>query len=463
MKKITITLQDLFGLKGAEIINPHLYKNASSVSTDSRALKKNSIFIAIKGERFDGHKFIEQAIKNGASSIVVEKKKVSDLPELNNTVVIVPNTIEALGELARVWRKKFNATVIGITGSSGKTTLKEMIASLLSEKYKVIKTFLNDNNHIGVPLTILNTKGDVEILVAELGSNHFGEIEYTANILLPDLALITNIGNSHLEFLHSKKDVLKEKSSLLKITDSYEGTSFINNDDNLLKNYSNKLSNTISYGFDNYSDIKGKILNFNYDGKAKLVIQGMGKSLKLTSPLPGEHNAHNLLAAVSVAFSLKLTKAQILNGINKITAGPKRFNIIRLPHLVLIDDTYNANPESVAFAIDTVNKFNLRLNKVLILGDMLELGVQADKLHASLSEHIKKNKAMRVLLLGKLMKQLYLKLIELKINVYYFNSRSQMKKYLATQKFLDEVILIKGSRGMKMEEFVDVIRRGAAK
>jgi UDP-N-acetylmuramoyl-tripeptide--D-alanyl-D-alanine ligase len=463
MKKISITLQDLFDLKGAEIINPQLYKNANNVSTDSRALKKNSIFIAIKGERFDGHKFIEQAIKNGASAIVVEKKKLRELPELTVTVVTVLNTIETLGELAKTWRNKLNAKVIGITGSSGKTTLKEMIASILSEKYKVSKTILNNNNHIGVPLTILNTKGSDEILVAELGTNHLGEIEYTANILRPDLALITNIGNSHLEFLHSKKEILKEKSSLLKITDNNKGTSFINNDDNLLKSYSRKLINTINYGLDNNSDIKGKILEYDSEGKAILMIQGMGKKLKIVSPLPGAHNAHNLLAALSVALSLRMTKSAILNGIKKITASPKRFNIIKLPHLVLIDDTYNANPESVAFAIDTINKFNSGMNKVLILGDMLELGDQAGELHASLSNHIKKNKTMRVLLFGKLMKHLYLKLIGLKINSIYFNSRSKMMKYIAAQQFRDAVILIKGSRGMKMDEFVDVIKRGAAK
>lgn len=461
MKKISITLQDLFDLKGTEIINAHLYKNANYISTDSRTLKKNSIFIAIKGERFDGHKFVEQAIKNGASTIIVEKKKVRELPELSVPVVIVPNTIEVLGELAKIWRNKLNAKIIGITGSSGKTTLKEMIASILSEKFKVSKTFLNENNHIGVPLTILKTKDDDEILVAELGTNHFGEIEYTANILRPDLALITNIGNSHLEFLHSPKDILKEKSSLLKITDLNKGISFINNDDRLLKKYSSKLSNTLSYGFDNHSDIKGKILDYNQEGKAILSILGMGKKLKLVCPLPGEHNARNLLAAVSIALSLKLTKSEILNGINKITAPQKRFNIFKLPQGLLIDDTYNANPESVAFAIDTINKFNSGLKKVLILGDMFELGDQAVRLHVSLSNHIKKDKTMLVLLIGKLMKHLYQKLIQLKINSLYFSSRSQLTKYLTTQQFLDTVILIKGSRGMQMEEFVDVIRKGA--
>ena len=188
----------------------------------------------------------------------------------------------------------------------------------------------------------------------------------------------------------------------------------------------------------------------------------MGKKIKCISPLPGKHNAHNLLAALSVALSLKMTKSEILNGIKKIKAAPKRFTVIRLPHVVLIDDTYNANPESVAFAIDTLNKFNSGLNKILILGDMLELGEHAVKLHASLSEHIKKNKTIRVLLIGKMMKHLYVKLNELKINSFYFNSRVQMKKYLTAQQFLDSVILIKGSRGMKMEEFVDVIKRGAA-
>lgn len=461
MKRISITLQNLFGLKDAEIINPQLYENTFSVSTDSRSLKKQSIFIAIKGERFDGNNFITEAIKNGASTIIIDKKKIALLPELNCTIVLVPDPIFALGELAKIWRTKIKAKVIGITGSNGKTTLKEMIAVILSEKYKVNKTFLNNNNQIGVPITILATKANHEFLVAELGTNHFGEIEYTANILQPDIAMITNIGSSHLEFLKSKKEVMKEKSSLLKVTNRIGGTVLINNDDKLLKFFSENLSKKISYGINCKSDVTGKILGYDKEGRIRIQIEGMNKNISTISPLYGLHNVHNLLAAVAAALSSGMRKPEILKGIEKIKEGQKRFNVIKLRSLVLIDDTYNANPESVSFAISTVNKMNFHRRKILVLGDMLELGIEAVRLHISISNEIKKIKDVEVLLIGKLMKHLHLKLSQLKINSTYFKSRELLNKFLASQKFENTIILIKGSRGMRMEEFLETIKVGA--
>ena len=246
MKKIRLTLEDIFEIPGAVIYNPDNYSSVSSVSIDSRKIKRNSLFVAIKGEKFDGHDFIRDVIKKGAAAVMLNENRYKNFKDLDLPVITVKDTIISYGDLAKTWRRKLNAKVIGITGSAGKTSTKEMIASLLKEKYKVNKTILNNNNHIGVPLTILSTNEKHEVLVLELGTNHFGEISYTSEIAEPDYAFITNIGNSHLEFLKNKKGVLKEKIALFKATKNNKGTLFVNYDDPLLKkscqNYKNKVS-----------------------------------------------------------------------------------------------------------------------------------------------------------------------------------------------------------------------------
>ncbi len=225
-----ITLEDIFGISTAVIYNPDLYKSVTSVSIDTRNIKTNSLFVAIKGKNFDGHNYINEAIKKGAAAIVVSNRKLASLDEINVPIISVKNTIFAYGELANIWRNKFGGKVISITGSNGKTTTKEMVSQILSSRYKVHKTTANNNNQIGVPLTILSTPKNTDFLILEHGTNHFGEIEYTARIAQPDYSLVTNIGSSHLEFLESKEKVLEEKISLFNHTKE-NGFVFLNNDD----------------------------------------------------------------------------------------------------------------------------------------------------------------------------------------------------------------------------------------
>ena len=200
MKKVHLNIEDLFNVPGATIYEPDKLKVINYVSIDSRNIKSNTLFLALKGQRFDGHNFVKDSVKNGAAAVVINERKLNQFNDIEVPIITVKDTKLALGDIARTWRKKLIAKVIGITGSSGKTSVKDMLAELLSEKYSVNKTEANNNNHIGVPLTILNTNETHQVLVAELGTNHFGEIPYTANILSPDYSLITNIGDSHLEF-----------------------------------------------------------------------------------------------------------------------------------------------------------------------------------------------------------------------------------------------------------------------
>jgi UDP-N-acetylmuramoyl-tripeptide--D-alanyl-D-alanine ligase len=457
MKNIKITLKDLFNLPGAVIYNPDLYRDVSAVTIDTRKIPANSLFIAIEGTNFDGHTFITDAVKRGAKAVIVNENKLALTENVKVPVISVPDTTLVLGNIARIWRGKLNAKVIGITGSAGKTSTKEILVQILSEKFKVNKTTGNNNNHLGVPLTILSTNNKHDILVTELGTNHFGEIKYTADIVQPDLALITNIADSHLEFFKDRKGVLKEKWVLAEITNSRKGLVFINNDDKLLNKSGDKLENKITFAFNNEADVKGKILGYSEEGQTQIELSSGKKKISLFLPLYGEQNAKNLLAAAAVAFNLGLSIKQIKDGVKKLKAADKRLNVRKHNHVTVIDDTYNANPESMKASLELLGKMASFKIRAAVLGDMLELGENEIELHLILESVIKKNKIDSVFTIGSRMKHLNELLKNTGIEAKHFNIREALSSYLDKKDFSNSVVLVKGSRGMKMEEFVQVI------
>ena len=459
MKKNSLSIEDIFNIPNAEIFNPDNFKTIKAVTIDSRNVPADSLFIAIEGEKFDGHNFVNAAVKNGAIAVVINETKISDFDDLKVPLICVKDTTKALGDIAKAWRNKLTTKIIGITGSAGKTSTKEILAILLNEKFSVNKTIANNNNHIGVPLTIFSTNNTHDYLVAELGTNHFGEIKYTADIALPDYALITNIGSSHLEYLKNKKGVLNEKKALLESTISNNGILFINNDDPLLKNVAKDYAKRITYGFKNESDFKGEIINYTDDGKPIINIKYKNKKLETEFPLFGEQNAKNFLASAAVAIKLGLNRDEILSGLNKIKSVEKRLNVKRFKDFLLIDDTYNANPESMKYSISLLSKIKSIKKKIVILGDMFELGDEEIKLHKNMAAVIKKNKIDVVFLLGSRMKYLTAELKKIKINSSHFENRDELKSVINKTDFKDSVVLVKGSRGMKMEEFVNVIEK----
>ncbi|GBD86332.1 UDP-N-acetylmuramoyl-tripeptide--D-alanyl-D-alanine ligase [bacterium BMS3Abin03] len=453
---VTLTIEDLFNVPTAVIYNPDELKPVKHVAINSREVKKGSLFIAIKGKRFDGHQFVKQAVRNGAGVLLVSSRKLAMFDNVDVPVITVRNTTKALGDIAAIWRKKLKAKIIGLTGSAGKTSTKEMIATILSEKYRVNKTIENNNNHIGVPLTILSTNLKHDVLVAELGTNHFGEIEYTANILQPDFALITNIGDSHLEFLKRRKGVLKEKAALFDVTLKRHGKIFVNYDDPLLKSYAKKKS-AVSYGFNGRPKVKGQIEKFTNDGKAVVAVKTKSKKIVNELPVYGGQNAKNYLAAVAVADFLKLTKKEIKEGTKKLSSPDKRLKVKTYKNFLVIDDTYNASPDSTKAAIELVNKIKTFNRKVLVLGDMFELGKDKIKLHRSLSSVIAKNKIDEVYSIGSGMKALNDALNKKRVVNKHFRTRKLLRKFLGELDLNNSVILIKGSRGMRMEEFLKII------
>jgi UDP-N-acetylmuramoyl-tripeptide--D-alanyl-D-alanine ligase len=457
MKRVTLNIEDFFEILTAEIFNPDEIKTIRNVTIDSRNVKKGSLFIAIKGKRFDGHSFVRSAVQNGASVILINHKRISEFDDIDLPIITVKNTTKALGEIAKLWRKKLNVKIIGLTGSNGKTSTKDMLATLLNEKFRVNKTESNNNNHIGVPLTLLAANEKHDVLVAELGSNHVGEIEYSAKILQPDLALITNIGDSHLEYLKSRNGVLKEKITLFDETQNNNGKLFINYDDPLLKNLHKKFKNCTTYGFKNNVEVKGKILNYTDEGKPVVELKYKNKKMINILPLFGEQGANNFLAATSIALSLGLTKEQIKNGTEKIKSTEGRLNVRQRNNYLLIDDTYNASPDSTKAAIELVGRIKTYGRKVLILGDMFELGKDKKKLHRALFSTIIKSGIDELYTIGAGMKTLHEKLINNKLITKHSRTRKSLLKFLSNYNPKSAVILVKGSRGMRMEEFVNVI------
>jgi UDP-N-acetylmuramoyl-tripeptide--D-alanyl-D-alanine ligase len=461
LKRVTLNIEDFFEIPTATIFNPDKVKPVSDVTIDSRNVKKGSLFIAIKGKKFDGHSFVKKAVKNGAGALVVNRRMLNKFDNIDLPIITVKNTTRALGDIAKLWRKKLNAKIIGITGSNGKTSTKDMLATLLDGKYSVNKTEQNNNNHIGVPLTILSTNEKHDVLVAELGTNHFGEIDYTAKILQPDFALITNIGDSHLEYLKNRKGVLKEKIVLFDETEKNSGQIFINYDDPLLKKYSGKFSKTITYGFNARSNVSGKVTDYTDDGRPVVEVNYKNKKLKNTLPLHGEQSAKNYLAAVSIALKMGLTKTQIKKGTSKLTVTEGRLSVEHLKNFLLINDTYNASPESTKAAIELIGKIKTYERKTLILGDMLELGQDNVKLHQSLSSTIIRNGIDEVYTIGNIMKALNEKLKSAKLITKHFRTRNSLNNFLKSYDTRNSVILVKGSRGMRMEEFVKTLLSNA--
>lgn len=458
MGKLTITLEDIFNIPGAEIHNPDLFKPLSKIFIDSRKVEKNSIFIAIKGDNFDGHNFVLDALKKGARAVVINKNKISKFRFIELPLITVPDTTIALGEIANIYRKKLDAKLISITGSNGKTSTKDILATLLSEKLNVAKTDANNNNHIGVPLTIFKANDKTNVLVLEHGTNHFGEIPYSARIAEPDYALITNIGESHIEFLKDRDGVLKEKSALFIEAAKNNGLVFINNDDEKLCGLRKLYKNSITFGFKGKCDVKGKLLRYNQSGMPEIEISYKEKKFKVTIPLLGESSAINFLASAAIALIVGLTPREIISGAKKINPVYGRLEVIPQKNIYLINDTYNASPSSVQAAVNVLDKIKIYKKKLLILGDIFELGNKSAKIHTNLIKCFEGKKDIIVFTIGDMMKKLHTQLRKNEIKSIHFYSREALSLYLKYEELEQMVVLVKGSRGMQMEEFVKVIK-----
>ena len=419
--------------------------------TDSRERVDNGLFIPIIGERFDAHQFIEQAIENGAVAALWDRKKEipSTIPE-SFVFFFVDDTVQALQQLAKKYRQDVNPIVIGITGSNGKTTTKDLVSSVLATNYRTHRTVGNFNNEIGMPLTILQMKDDTEVLVVEMGMSDFGEIDRLTNIAQPDYAIITNIGESHIEHLGSREGIAKAK---LEITNGLkrDGKLLIDGDEKLLDICKEK-ENVISIGFT--EDLTVKITNVQLINQMT-TFEVNGKHYEI--PLLGAHHAKNATFAITIGESLGLTEEQIQTGLKSVEHTSMRFEWLTGKNgVTIINDAYNASPTSMKAAIDVMKQLTGFKRKIVVLGDILELGEYSESLHRSVAQHISSPIDI-VYTYGNEARVISQEIIKRKkgIESSHFDDKEELINKLQEHANDNTVMLFKASRGMKFEQFVE--------
>ena len=427
-----------------------IYKAHPVVTTDSRNCPEGSIFFALKGETFDGNKFALQALEKGCAYAVVDD---SSFLTPHSSLIFVDNVLETLQALARYHRQQMDIPFVGITGTNGKTTTKELVATVLSKKYRVHYTQGNFNNHIGVPLTLLSIKPDCEIAVIEMGANHPGEIKTLANIALPTCGLITNVGKAHLEGFGSLEGVINTKKELYDNLAERGGHVFVNAANSLLMNVLNAESyTTYSSNAEVSADVDGRLL------RCAPYVEFEWNNKHIATHFVGAYNLDNMLAAISVGLHFGVTKEDICDAISNYVPANNRSQLTKTERNTLIVDAYNANPTSMMAAIDNFELMEGE-NKVAILGDMLELGEQSALEHQNIVRRLMESKIEKVILVGKEFEkacnQLGIRSEELGVNSRFsiFNSQfSTLNSQLSTLN--SKLILLKGSNGIGLYKLI---------
>ena len=455
----------------AELIGQDI--SFSGLSINTRTMQKGDVFIAIKGEHFDAHNFVKQAEENGACGLIVEKKMDCELPQL-----VVRDTREALGKIALLWRVKFSLAVIAITGSCGKTTVKEMISSIMNvafnKKGSVLVTLGNLNNDIGVPLTLMRLNAKHKVAVIELGANHRGEIEQLVNMVQPDVALITNAGHAHIEGFGSIEGVAQGKAEiyagLIK-----NGIAIINADDDFAEYWRQCNQQAVDesrvkvllFGLKETADVSAQY-HQKEDG-VELILNTISGKQSLLLKQFGQHNIYNALAAAAAALSIGCRLLDIKKGLESFTEVSGRFKRKEgLNGSILIDDTYNANPDSVKAGIDALKqiarKQTAKSDIVLILGDMGELGNESKQLHYQLGSDIANLGVKQLFTVGHNTQethQAYCAQMNLLKKNYtgamHFVSKKDLLEDIKDKFHAKELVLIKGSRSMAMESIVSAM------
>lgn len=454
------TLEIYKNLKIVKIIN-EINVDIENVTIDTRKVEKGSCFIGIKGEKTDGNLLYKNAFDAGASLVILEyfdesPENINYLKENNKSVIIVPSTIEALGLLAKLKRSEFFSPVVAVTGSAGKTSTKDMIYSVLKEKYKVHKTIGNQNNHIGLPLTILSLDKDNEVLVLEMGMNHLKEISYLTSIAKPDVAVITNVGTAHIGNLGSRENILKAKLEILEGLNP-NGTVIINNDNDLLhKWYLENKDNykIITIGINESSDYMPVIIE-----KGEWGTTFSCKNTIYKVPVGGDHFIYNALSAIAVANLFNVSTKEIQDGIINFELSSNRMSVSVTEGITLIDDSYNANFDSMSYAIKYLASLPGR--RIAVLGSMKELGKFSENLHRKIGVLVAKEKINILITVGDEAKFINEEAINngySKDTSYHFETNKEAIAFINSIKRSEDNILVKASNSLNFKEIVDNIK-----
>lgn len=424
----------------------------TEISTDSRDIPEGSLFLALTGERFDGNRFVNEAFTKGAVACIAQK----DSPFVDKTaknLILVENTEKALLRIAHLYRSKFSLKLVGVTGSVGKTTTKEMISAVLSERYKTHKTQGNLNNQIGLPKTLLQLDKTVEMAVIEMGMSDRGEIHELSVCAAPDISVITTIGVSHLENLGTRENILKAK---LEITDGMEKSSplVINADNDMLSTV--KLDRPIiTYGIEKKADVMAT--DIESDGEnTSFSING----LKVTIPCIGIHNVYNALAAYIIAKHFDMTDGEIVKGLRNYTPSGMRQRITRVGNTTVVEDCYNASPDSVTAALKALASMSTNGKKIAVLGDMLELGSVSKQGHFDAGKLCAELEIDELVCLGDEAKNYKNGCEENGGKATWFDDRDKLAEYLVNIAGDSDILWFKASRGMKFEELIEKYSKG---
>ncbi len=450
-----VRILDILEWTRGRLYSGNAMDTVSSICIDSRTVKSGQTYVAIKGERFDGHSFIEDAFEKGARSFIKEiGVEVKDVIRDLSSIVEVEDTTAALADIARGYRSLFDMKCVGITGSCGKTSTKTMVYNVLSKKYNTHRNKGNFNNHIGLPLTMFQLCKTHEAAVFEMGMSDLGEIEMLASIARPQTAIITNIGYSHIENLGSRENILRAKMEVTKFFDE-DSLLIVNGDDEYLRGIEpNGRYRIVRFGFEGHNDV----ICTGYEqeeGGIRFKVMMYGTETEFYIPSRGMHNIYNALAAICAGAESNVDLEDIVSGVALFQNEKMRLDIIE-KSFIIINDAYNANPDSMKSAIDFAASYDGR-RKICILGDMLEMGSYAREGHEMVGRHAAE-KVDIIITVGRDSKYILEEALKngLKSGMH-FESRSEASKYIEEIVMPKDIVLVKGSRGMKMEEIVNFL------
>lgn len=453
--------KDCLGVVGGKLLQGSAAKAFRGVSINSRTIEKEELFVCIQGENFDGHNFLGEAINKGAAGIIL-----SDPVHLSGNmisggnspfVIQSQNTLRALQDLAGYQRTRFPFQVVAVTGTNGKSTTKEMIASIIETKYKTLKTQGNLNNHIGLPLTLLARKPEHEVGVLEMGMSAAGEIKRLAEIAKPDIGVITNISVGHLDQLKTIKDVQAAKGELFDAI-TKEGTAIVNADDPLVLELAKSLRvKKITYGIEQSSDVQASNIQNEGSSGFTFTAKVFNQTISVNLSQIGYCNIYNALAALATGHSLGISGKDMSRGLENYQQIPQRNEQIHYEGVTLINDAYNANPQSMREALKTLSEFNTQGKRFLIIGDMLELGLLSESAHHELGQEIILSNVDHLVTVGplaSLVAESAKKNPRHPLQIGKFNTHAEAVSYLLRNVEKGDCLLIKGSRGAKMENII---------
>lgn len=447
-----LNFEELLEAVSGEVIVDNEGKNFNKLSIDTRKIEEGNVYLAIKGANFNGNDYAKEALKKGATIAIVDEIN-EDLKEFDGLGILikVKNTKEALLSLAKFYRDKLNIKVIGVTGSTGKTSTKDLLSAFLSGKYKVFKTKGNFNNDIGLPLMVLELDSSYDIAILEMGMNNLNEIHTLAKTATPDIGVITNIGLSHIENLKTQENILKAK---MEITDFFtkDNTLILNGEDKFLKTVESSTYEVIKTGLNEKYSPWAKDIKVSEDSTSFVGVYN-NKEYPFTLPMVGAHNVLNGLLAFTVSLKFGLTYEEMIKGLKNLEATSMRLEIQKCTKGRIINDCYNASPDSMMVALDVLKDSPNR--RVAILGTMKELGEEAKKAHKEVGNYAQ-DKCDLLLACGEFKEEF--KLGYNLNNGYYFNTKEELIKALKTIIKEEDSILVKASRGEKFEEIVNELK-----